>query len=82
MCFCLVFLRLNTVIILFASSCYLCNFKSDPGLVILTILKHVKIDVEKMEEEKLLPEDGKNNCIEYILKFLFSSLHSRFSSVM
>ena len=60
---------------LFASSCCLCNFRCDPGQVILTMLKDAKIDVEKMKEEKLLPEDGKRNFIEYTLKHLFFSLH-------
>ena len=35
-----------------------CNFRSDPGQIILTMLKDAKIDVEKMKEEKLFPEDG------------------------
>lgn len=31
--------------------------RSDPGLIILTMLKDAKMDVGKMKEEKLLPED-------------------------
>ena len=58
------------VLILCVSSRCLCNFRSDPGLIILTIQKDAIIDVEKMKEEKLLPKDGKNN-----FTFLIFSLH-------
>ena len=44
----------NTVLFVSASSSCLCNFRSYPGQVILTMLKDAKIDVEKMKEEILL----------------------------
>ena len=72
---------MNTVLILFASSCCLCNFRSDPGLIILTMLKDARIDVEKMKEEKLLPEDGKNNFIEHTFKFLFFFLTFKYNFI-
>ena len=62
-------------LILFTSSGCSCTFRSDPGLIILTMLKDAKIDVEKMKEEKLLPEDGKKRFIEYTLKFKCTILY-------
>ena len=47
---------------MFTCGC-LCNFRDVPGQVILMMLKDAKIDVEKMREEKLLPEDGEGNLI-------------------
>ena len=63
-------------LILFTSSRCSCTFRSEPGLIILTMLKDAEIDVEKMRKEKLLPEDGKKRFIEYtLLKFKYTILY-------